>query len=101
MFLVVGTLSVGRIDMDSRLGNLSFTGCGIGRDNQLASRRISGGRGQESCGCCGANCVPVKGIVCSTCRRQGSDPWQSTEWKSQVAAAIAKEPRREVIESNS
>ena len=80
--------------LDKRLGNLSFTGCGLGRDHQLAVRpNGNSNRGDEPCGCCGATVVSVAGKVCSTCRRQGDEPWHGAEWCSRVKAAIAREPR--------
>jgi len=77
--------------MDSRLGNLSFTGAGLGRDHQLVPRGTAPA-GDKPCGCCGADCVTIEGRVCGTCRRQGSEPWQDEAWRAKVAAAIAVEP---------
>ena len=77
------------MNLDPRLGNLSFTGAGIGRDSILA-KAASGGiwRGDIPCGCCGAKVVSEELAVCGTCRRQGDEPWQGREWCNKVKAAI-------------
>jgi hypothetical protein len=78
------------MSLDKRLGNLSFTGCGIGRDHQRVIRPTGG---DKTCGCCGATGEYAEGRVCGTCRRQENDPCQDPEWRMRVAEAIAREPK--------